>query len=728
MDTQATYMGSSWSLRNCFKASDSASSRIMLWENPVQMGWVDGWVGRAGWGRMDGWLTGDRLLMRGCLVTLFGWRVACVVRVSHKLYPVQSSPVPRKNFRSDQEAWDNSTMNSLRLLSVRSARVSRLVTLPPTPSSRHFSRSYSVNHTGASSKSSDYNFLAQHEKKLLRFKILIFFLATINFLLLYTIPSFFPFHEHVIVIPTQLFYLTSPPPKNSSHRRSDLQDQNDKTVPVTKGQDKDPFILVGAGTASFTAAQSIKEKNPEANVIIIGNENDVPYLSGKGLIKGTTQMNLTRQIGELPIVLSCSPGLRLIASVFHELDAPYEIVDSKSLHIVPTSKVKLLLSREVTNLNIDEKTITLDDGTNLKYSKVLLATGAEPKRLQNIPAAARNYVTTYRTVKDFRKLYELTKSATHVGIIGGGFLGSELAVAIADRGREHGVKVTQIVAEEGNMALVFPRSLSQWTTTQIEKDGVKVLRNSTVTSIQSAEDNGVKLILDNGEAIQVDHVIVAIGVEPRVDLARQAGLEIDGRLGGVVVNTELEGCSIFFGFHYNVFPLLNVPRSDVFVAGDISSFYDNILGRRRVEHHDHAMLSGRLAGENMVGAKKPYSHQPMFWSDLGYEAVGLIDSQLNTVSVFSKTKQGSLITTSSENSSDTHKSSAAESAVTSIDHENFGKGVVFYLNDSKKIVGVLMFNVFGKVQVAREILSGSYSQQDINTLIERFDIHGGAQQ
>ncbi|RUP08586.1 hypothetical protein BC936DRAFT_140117 [Jimgerdemannia flammicorona] len=298
----------------------------MLWENPVQMGWVDGWVGRAGWGRMDGWLTGDRLLMRGCLVTLFGWRVACVVRVSHKLYPVQSSPVPRKNFRSDQEAWDNSTMNSLRLLSVRSARVSRLVTLPPTPSSRHFSRSYSVNHTGASSKSSDYNFL--------------------------------------------LFYLTSPPPKNSSHRRSDLQDQNDKTVPVTKGQDKDPFILVGAGTASFTAAQSIKEKNPEANVIIIGNENDVPYLSGKGLIKGTTQMNLTRQIGELPIVLSCSPGLRLIASVFHELDAPYEIVDSKSLHIVPTSKVKLLLSREVTNLNIDEKTITLDDGTNLKYSKV----------------------------------------------------------------------------------------------------------------------------------------------------------------------------------------------------------------------------------------------------------------------------------------------------------------------------------------------------------------------
>ncbi|RUO95677.1 apoptosis-inducing factor short [Jimgerdemannia flammicorona] len=291
------------------------------------------------------------------------------------------------------------------------------------------------------------------------------------------------------------------------------------------------------------------------------------------------------------------------------------------------------------------------------------------------------------------------------------------------------------------MALVFPRSLSQWTTTQIEKDGVKVLRNSTVTSIQSAEDNGVKLILDNGEAIQVDHVIVAIGVEPRVDLARQAGLEIDGRLGGVVVNTELEGCSIFFGFHYNVFPLLNVPRSDVFVAGDISSFYDNILGRRRVEHHDHleiyvsltpclisAMLSGRLAGENMVGAKKPYSHQPMFWSDLGYEAVGLIDSQLNTVSVFSKTKQGSLISTSSENSSDTHKSSAAESAVTSIDHENFGKGVVFYLNDSKKIVGVLMFNVFGKVQVAREILGGSYSQQDINTLIERFDIHGGAQQ
>merc|ERR1712037_134069 len=81
-------------------------------------------------------------------------------------------------------------------------------------------------------------------------------------------------------------------------------------------------------------------------------------------------------------------------------------------------------------------------------------------------------------------------------------------------------------------------------------------------------------------------------------------------------------------------------RQNLYVAGDAASFFDIALGRRRVEHHDHAVVSGRLAGENMTGAQKPYTHQSMFWSDLGpdvgYEAIGVVDSSLQTVGVFAK--------------------------------------------------------------------------------------------
>jgi apoptosis-inducing factor 1 len=119
-----------------------------------------------------------------------------------------------------------------------------------------------------------------------------------------------------------------------------------------------------------------------------------------------------------------------------------------------------------------------------------------------------------------------------------------------------------------------------------------------------------------------DHVVVAVGLDPNVQLASKSGFEIDPNLGGYVVNAELQA------------------RHGVWAAGDAACFYDVKLGRRRVEHHDHAVVSGRLAGENMTGAGKPYWHQSMFWSDIGpkigFEAIGLVDSSLQTVGLFAK--------------------------------------------------------------------------------------------
>ena len=126
-----------------------------------------------------------------------------------------------------------------------------------------------------------------------------------------------------------------------------------------------------------------------------------------------------------------------------------------------------------------------------------------------------------------------------------------------------------------------------------------------------------------------DHVVVAVGLEPNVQLATKSGFEIDSSLGGYVVNAELQA------------------RKNIWIAGDAACFYDIKLGRRRVEHHDHAVVSGRLAGENMTGAGKPYWHQSMFWSDLGpkigFEAIGLVDDQEERLSGLAQPGEDDLI-------------------------------------------------------------------------------------
>ena len=203
--------------------------------------------------------------------------------------------------------------------------------------------------------------------------------------------------------------------------------------------------------------------------------------------------------------------------------------------------------------------------------------------------------------------------------------------------------------------------------------------------------------------ITADHVVVAVGIEPNTDLAQSAGLEIDGDQGGFLVNAELQA------------------RHNIWIAGDAASFYDIKLGRRRVEHYDHAIVSGKLAGENMTGAHKPYWHQSMFWSDLGphvgFEAIGLTDSGLQTVAVYAKgepedegqkedsegNREQKEIAPKSTASDLKHK--IPESHATTTSHEkkdDYSKGVVFYLKENK-VVGVVLWNIFNRIPIARKV-------------------------
>ncbi|KAI9319864.1 apoptosis-inducing factor, mitochondrion-associated, C-term-domain-containing protein [Dichotomocladium elegans] len=529
-----------------------------------------------------------------------------------------------------------------------------------------------------------------------------------------------------------LFKLTSPPPKKKKTAEEQPHMENVKQVTVsndTVAEDstpvsvpepkiQKPYVLIGAGTASFAAAQAIKEKDPEANVIIIGDEQYAPYM--RPPLSKELWFSEDPEVGETLLFKDWQGNER--NTIYKEL-SEYQVIADASGSDLQTNKIKLLF-KKATKLNVEDHTVTLEDGSVIYYNKVLLATGGSPKLLPNQPKDIAN-VTTFRTVDDFKKLNKIAKAGAHIAVVGGGFLGSELAVALAKRAEKEGLTVTQIFPEEGNMANVFPSYLTKWTTSRVRKLGVDVKTNSAIQSITSNEGK-VVLELGNNENVTVDHVVVAVGIEPSVDIAREAGLEIDEKRAGVVVNAELEA------------------RSDVFAAGDMVSFHDVQLGRRRIEHHDHAVLSGRHAGENMVGAAKPYHHQSMsdLGPEVGYEAVGLVDSQLSTVSVWAKatTKDTPAMGAGLEAASPRGAAAAGVAPATAdpdasaqdtpkpstgkniFEDEKFGKGLVFYVRD-KKIVGLLLFNVFGKVQEARDIINAGYTSEQIDGLLKKFNLH-----
>ncbi|CAF2635583.1 unnamed protein product [Rotaria sp. Silwood2] len=341
----------------------------------------------------------------------------------------------------------------------------------------------------------------------------------------------------------------------------------------------------------------------------------------------------------------------------------------------------------------------------------------------------------YNLIDDFFSLKKIVDSGADIAIVGGGFLGSELACALGYRAKEHAQngkpsgKVVQLMPEKGNISKVLPEYLSKWATERVRDEGAEVLTNVELVNA-SIQDGKVNLAYIDPKAPQktsymiVDHVVVAVGIEPNADLAKSAGLEIDSDQGGFLVNAELQA------------------RHNVWIAGDAASFYDIKLGRRRVEHYDHAIVSGKLAGENMTGAHKPYWHQSMFWSDLGpkvgFEAIGLTDSDLQTVAVYAKRQpedeepqednegnreQKEVASTANELKHKIPESKTTTTTTTTTDNKNdYSKGVVFYLKENK-VVGIVLWNVFNRIPIARKIIKDQQEITDFQELAKLFNIH-----
>jgi NADPH-dependent 2,4-dienoyl-CoA reductase/sulfur reductase-like enzyme len=314
-----------------------------------------------------------------------------------------------------------------------------------------------------------------------------------------------------------------------------------------------------------------------------------------------------------------------------------------------TDKIRaaLQLSRRARAINATQKTVTDDRGNVFSYEKLLLATGGTPRRLPMQPGGGQ--IIYYRTFDDYLRLRALANEKLRFAVLGGGFIGSEVAAALRMVGRE----VTMLVPEAGIGARVFPADLSRFLVDYYREQGVDVRTGEGLAGLQQSAGT-VIVRTTHGKEIPADVVVAGLGIQPNVELAEQAGLRIDN---GIVVDELLQ---------------TSVP--DIFAAGDVANFFNPALGiRLRVEHEDNANTMGAAAGRSMAGTGSPYTHLPFFYSDLfalGYEAVGELDPRLETESAWK---------------------------------QQFREGVVYYLKEGK-VRGVLLWNTWGRVDDARSII------------------------
>jgi NADPH-dependent 2,4-dienoyl-CoA reductase/sulfur reductase-like enzyme len=316
----------------------------------------------------------------------------------------------------------------------------------------------------------------------------------------------------------------------------------------------------------------------------------------------------------------------------------------------------LHLGVQITKVDRPAHSVSDSEGHTHKFRKLLLATGGSPRRL---PYGGDDIIY-YRTLEDYRSVRELADRYASFAIIGGGFIGSELAASLAS----HGCAVTMVFPEEKLGIRNYPADLAGFLTGYFEQKGVDVRSSTKVTGFGRDGDRYV-LSTERGGAsadVQADAVIAGIGIEPNVALAQAIGLET---ANGIVVDGSLRTAD-----------------PDIYAAGDVAAFASPWLGPRiRVEHEDNARSMGRVAGENMAGASLEYDHLPFFYSDLfdlGYEAVGMLDARLKTVSDWV---------------------------------EPFRKGVVYY-TENGRVRGVLNWNVWDKVDAARELIKSGQQMNE----------------
>ncbi|HEV8489783.1 MAG TPA: FAD-dependent oxidoreductase [Candidatus Limnocylindrales bacterium] len=332
----------------------------------------------------------------------------------------------------------------------------------------------------------------------------------------------------------------------------------------------DSIVIAGGGLAGTSAAFALRERGFARRLTLVGEEQTPPYERpplSKGYLRGEST-----------------------------LEAAYV----RALPDYAAQGVELLRGRRAVTLDPATRQLNLDDGSSLSYDALLIATGAAPRRLGSTRAdlLGLHYL---RNAEDADAIREAAGAATAIAVIGGGWVGSEVAASLRQLGHE----VTLVSSLPRPLERVLgPEVAEVYRGLHIEH-GVR-LAHGHVSGLEGV-DHVVGMRLADGQRLPADMVVVGVGAAPRIKLATQAGLETTD--GGIAVDEYLR---------------TSVP--DIYAAGDVAAAWHPRFGRHlRVEHWDNAIQQGRSVGANILGANEPYARTPYFYSDqfdLGMEYRG----------------------------------------------------------------------------------------------------------
>jgi NADPH-dependent 2,4-dienoyl-CoA reductase/sulfur reductase-like enzyme len=386
------------------------------------------------------------------------------------------------------------------------------------------------------------------------------------------------------------------------------------------------YLIIGAGMTGDAAIDGIREVDASGAIGVIGSEPQRPYNRPpltKGLWKG-----------------------KPLSSIWRKTDRP-----GVTFHTERTAR----------ELDPNGKKATDDQGAVYEFERLLLATGGTPRQLD----FGGDQIIYYRSLADYERLRSKIENRTRFAVIGGGFIGSEIAAALAMNGKQ----VSLVIPEDAICSRIFPSDLATYVNSYYRQKGVEVLTGQRCVGLDVRGDQ-FALAIENAQTketrkLAADAVTAGIGIVPNTGLAKAAGLRVEN---GIWVDSALR-----------------TSHPDIYAAGDVANFQDAVLGkRRRVEHEDNANTMGKAAGRSMAGQSVAYDHSPYFYSDLfelGYEAVGETDSRFETVSDW---------------------------------HDPYKKGVIYYL-EAGRVRGVLLWNVWEQVDAARRVIAqpGPFKAADL---------------
>ena len=330
-------------------------------------------------------------------------------------------------------------------------------------------------------------------------------------------------------------------------------------VPTLPSTEREIYVIIGAGGAGNACAETLRREGFRGRIVMITAESELPY-DRTSLSKG--YMNGSVPLDDVPL-------------------RPEGYYSERAITV--------LTRRRVTGIDTREQFVSLDSGKSVPYDKLLIASGATPRRL-DIPGTGLEGVYNLRSMRDALAIFEASRGIGRVAVVGAGFIGMEVAASL----RTRGLGVDVIAPERVPMIKTFGERVGRWIEALPEKNGVRFHLGRAPVEMRG--DGRVReVVLGDGGRVECDMVVVGVGVRPAVDFLAGAGLV---ERGAVPVDERLR---------------THIPG--IYAAGDVAMVPDHMTRElRRVEHWVVAERQGAHAARAMLGSDAPYDEVPFFWT------------------------------------------------------------------------------------------------------------------